>query len=426
VGTHVAVIMLAARSAARLDRVTGKRNMHVLVIPSSYPTAGNPARGCFYREQAQSLARAGLRVGVVAPVIRGLRSLRHEGFRKLTGLSVSDDEGVPTVRRELLARFSLAPRLHGRHWLRVGHDLFRRYVDRFGVPDLIHAHGALLAGRLAVSIADKNGIPFVLTEHNTAFARRAIRPWQDAVIRQVIAQAAARIAVSPQLGRLLASRYETEPTEWQWIPNVVAPEFRPPDGENHAPERMRFRFLNVALLTPKKGHDTLLFALADLLAGGADAELRIVGGGPLQTSLSRLAERLGVASQVTFLGTLDRAAVVAEMQSADAFVLASRHETFGVVLIEALACGLPVVATVCGGPECIVEEQDGLLVPPDDVSALSQGMSRIVATRQKYPAASLRRRCLGRFGEQTVARQIIDVYTQSLGVHPSFWKVGAA
>ena len=330
------------------------------------------------------------------------------------------------VRCEQLARFSFAPRLHGRQWMRVGHDLYRRYVDHFGVPDLIHAHGTLAAGRLSASIARRNGIPFVLTEHNTSFARRMIRPWQDAIIRPVLAQAAARIAVSPQLGRLLESRYQAEALEWQWIPNLVAPDFRPADGANCSATRKRFRFLNVALLTANKGHDTLLFAMADLLAGGADVELRIVGGGPLRKSLSQLAQRLEIASRVTFLGTLDRAAVVAEMQSADGFVLASRHETFGVVLVEALACGLPVVATVCGGPECIIEAQDGLLVPPDDVSALSQAMRQIAASQEEYPAAILRRRCLDRFGEQTVTRHIIDVYARVLGVRPALGKVEAA
>jgi glycosyltransferase involved in cell wall biosynthesis len=117
---------------------------------------------------------------------------------------------------------------------------------------------------------------------------------------------------------------------------------------------------------------------------------------------------------VTFLGTLDRGSVVKEMQSADAFVLSSRHETFGVVLIEALACGLPVIATTCGGPECIVEPDDGLLVPPNDASALAGAMERMMVQRSLYSAVKLRERCLTRFGGKAVTTQIADVYAKVL------------
>jgi teichuronic acid biosynthesis glycosyltransferase TuaC len=386
--------------------------MHVLVIPSSYPTRDNPVRGCFYREQARAIGQYGLRVGVVAPVFRSLRHLCRADFRGPAGLRVENDQGVHTVLREQWARFSLFPRLHGQDWLKAGHDLFHLYVDRFGRPDVIHAHGALPAGRLASAIGVRTGIPYVLTEHSTAFSCNKILPWQESIVRQVLAQAAARVMVSPELGHLLEMRYGSDARPWQWIPNSVAPIFRPADRQCHSAAGKRFRFLNVALLTSKKGHDILLRATADLLAGNIDAELRIVGGGPLRRSLVRLSEQLGIASHVTFLGTVDRDRVMSEMQSADCFVLSSRCETFGVVLIEALACGLPVIATTCGGPECIVEKPDGLLIPPNDVPALAHAMRQVRLTANDYQPTTLRRRCLARFGEQTVARQIVEIYAR--------------
>jgi glycosyltransferase involved in cell wall biosynthesis len=328
-----------------------------------------------------------------------------------------DDEGVQVVQQVQWARFSLMPRLHAYHWLRVANELFRRYVDRFGYPDIIHAHGALPAGRLAASIAQRTGIPYVLTEHSTAYSRGTIRPWQDALIRQVLRQAASRIVVSPDLGRRLEARYHAVACPWQWIPNVVSPIFRPAHQQRPATTNQRFRFLNVALLTAKKGHDVLLRAAAQMLPSNSDFELRIVGEGPCRRQLTNLAERLGVASRLTFLGTLDRRQVAAEMQSAQCFVLPSRHETFGVVLIEALACGLPVIASACGGPECIVEKSDGILVPPDDVAALARAMEQLRRTAADYPPELLQRRCLQRFGEQTVARQIAGVYARLLPCH---------
>jgi glycosyltransferase involved in cell wall biosynthesis len=389
--------------------------MHVLVIPLSYPTSDEPARGCFYREQAIALRGHGLCVGVIAPLFRSLRQLFSPKRNRTRGFRALDDNGVATLICERWARFGPTPRLHLRDWIRVGGRLFSSYVDRHGHPDVIHAHGTLAAGQLAKVICKRTGIPYVVTEHSTAFVRNAVRPWQDTRVKDVLASAAARIVVSPALGNLLEQRYEGAANPWQWIPNIVSPLFEPSALPRPAsPGRTRFRFLNVALLTSNKGQDTLLHAVSKLVSAGVDVELRIVGGGVLQPALSRLANQLGIASHVRFLGTVDRRSVVAEMQSADAFVLSSRHETFGVVLIEALACGLPVIATTCGGPECIVGLDDGLLVPPNDASALAGAMEQIVLQRSKYLAAELRERCLARFGESAVTAQIAKVYARVL------------
>jgi teichuronic acid biosynthesis glycosyltransferase TuaC len=387
--------------------------MHVLVIPSSYPTSDNPARGCFYREQAIALRRHGLQVGVIAPMFRSLRQLFGRGRRRTMGFRALDDEGVATLLRERWARFSQTPRMHLRDWIRSGGQLFARYVERHGLPDVIHAHGSLLAGPLAKAIRQRTGVPYVITEHNTAFSRNAIRPWQDCRVTDVLANAATRIAVSPALGKLLEDRYGDAARPWLWIPNVVSQSFKPATlPVRESSKRARFRFLNVALISSNKGQDTLLHAMSKLVRAGAEVELRVVGDGVLRTSLTRLADKLGISSCVTFLGTLDRGSVVEEMQSADAFVLSSRHETFGVVLIEALACGLPVIATTCGGPECIVGPDDGLLVPPNDVSALASAMEQLMVQRSTYSAAQLRERCLARFDEKAVTTQLADVYAQ--------------
>jgi teichuronic acid biosynthesis glycosyltransferase TuaC len=392
--------------------------MHVLVIPSSYPTSDNPARGCFYREQAIALRRHGLQVGVVAPLFRSLRQLFKRGGRRTMGFRAYDDQGVPTLLWERWARFSQTPRFHLRDLVRSGSQLFTRYVERHGLPDVIHAHGSLLAGPLAKKIGARTGIPYVVTEHNTAFSRNAIRPWQDLLVADVLANATARVAVSPALGRLLENRYGDAARPWQWIPNVVSQSFQPSKlAPSESIGRTRFRFLNVALISANKGQDTLLYAMSKLVRAGVDVELRIVGDGVLRPSLNRLAAELGISSRVTFLGTLGRDRVVEQMQAADAFVLSSRHETFGVVLIEALACGLPVIATTCGGPECIVEPDDGLLVPPDDESALAGAMEQLMVQRSIYSATYLRERCLARFGEEAVTTQLAALYAQ-IGTAP--------
>jgi glycosyltransferase involved in cell wall biosynthesis len=93
------------------------------------------------------------------------------------------------------------------------------------------------------------------------------------------------------------------------------------------------------------------------------------------------------------------------------FVLSSIYETFGVVVVEALAAGRPVIATRCGGPECIIGEEDGLLVLPGDVNALADAMIKMRANIRKYKPDGLRARCRARFGENAVIKQLKSVYS---------------
>ena len=127
-------------------------------------------------------------------------------------------------------------------------------------------------------------------------------------------------------------------------------------------------------------------------------------------NLRRLAANLAIAQAVTFHGALDNAAVLALMRRSDAFALASRSETFGVVFIEALSQGLPVAATRCGGPEGIVNENNGLLAPPDDPAALAAALLQLYANGRRYNAAALRADCLAQYGEAAVTGRLKNIY----------------
>ncbi len=102
------------------------------------------------------------------------------------------------------------------------------------------------------------------------------------------------------------------------------------------------------------------------------------------------------------------------MRRSDAFVLASRHETFGVVFIEALSQGLPVIATRCGGPNSTVTPENGLLVPTENIGALAGALVELYENRSRYNAAVLRENCLNEYGEHSVIGQIKAQYCAAL------------
>lgn len=149
----------------------------------------------------------------------------------------------------------------------------------------------------------------------------------------------------------------------------------------------------IGSLIPRKGHDVLLRAFAKLPCAAAPPHLLLGGDGEAMADLEALANGLGVSDRVHFLGYAGDVAAI--YQASDIFALASRNESFGLVLAEAACFGLPVVATRVGGiPEVVSDGETGLLVPPDDVAAMAGALSALVADsslRERLGAAGCRR-----------------------------------
>jgi glycosyltransferase involved in cell wall biosynthesis len=162
--------------------------------------------------------------------------------------------------------------------------------------------------------------------------------------------------------------------------------------------------------------DVLLEAFALLRRRGVEVRLALAGD-PYYRAYEReaqrlreLAETLGVAEFIDMLGGQPPADVARLMAESAVVVLPSRRESFGAVLIEALACGTPVVATRCGGPEEIVTPDVGKLVPTEDPPALAAALLDVLEHAEAYDPQALRRYALTRFGPATVGQQIATRY----------------
>jgi glycosyltransferase, group 1 family len=387
--------------------------MHVLIIPSWYPETPEDIDGIFFRLQAQALQRSGLKIGVTAPVFRSMRGKPASVVNGGYGIRSYTEENIPTYVYKSMYFFPRLPYLDRHRWVRAGWKLFKRYVRDHGTPDIIHAHSMNHAGILAQQIHEKTGIPFVLTEHSSTYARKLIRNWQRPAMLQSAQQCSARIAVSKDFCRLLETEYGG--LDWQYIPNSLSPAFIRPVDLANKPKNADFTFCSVAHLNYNKGFDILLPAFAEALKTHPDLKLKIGGTGLIASQLHNLAAELGLENSVEFLGGLQNDQVLDLMFRSDAFVLASRNETFGVVFIEALSQGLPVAATRCGGPQTIINENNGILVPVGDVQALAGALVSLYENRGRYDAQTLRADCLNEFGEEAVVRQITAVYKTILG-----------
>jgi glycosyltransferase involved in cell wall biosynthesis len=385
--------------------ILGEGGTRILLLPSEYVHEGKPLDGIFCRDQAASLTQSGYRVDVAFVEPRSLRTfdlrdLRANHFQRTAGI----EDGIFTVR--LKAWNPILNSLRGGiTWAWAMRRLAQWYIRRYGRPDLIHGHNIFWAGYAASMVAKKNHVPLVITEHSSQFARHRVPPSAVAYARGTLAAAGAALAVSRSLAESI-NEYVKD-ARLTVVPNVIDTDFfaLAPVGPKPEPAI----FLAVADLNRNKGMDLLIRAFAAQFGRSTKAELRIVGDGSEREALEALTRKLEVASKVSFYGQQPRESVRRHMWDAHALVLCSYRETFGMVLVEALSSGRPVIATRCGGAEEIVNSEVGLLVDPGDWDGLGKAMAFMVKGACFDPV-KLRQYAVSRYGHAAFADRMRRIY----------------
>ena len=388
----------------------GKPAKHILVIPSWYPPKG----GHFFREHAMALAEAGLKVDVLAGLHTSLRSLRPCNLADVRKTEVLSRDGITEfLKKYWIIPFSNKPNFHG--WVNMMLRFYKRYEQQHGKPDLIIAHSSIWAGLVAAFIREKFGVPYVITEHrsrfvyNTREAREMFEPWFFPYLKTAFEGAAAVVTVSESLQGFIKEIAPQAEDKLFSIPNMVDTEFFCPAKKEKAEKP--FRFFSLANLIRLKGMDTLIeaFSLASQ-SFPVPCELVIGGDGPERARLEEMAAGRKLQKQITFTGKLQRQQVRDEMQQAHAFVLASHFEAFGVVFIEAMACGLPVIASRSGGPENIVNEDNGLLVATQKPEPLAEALIQMVKHYNNFHPKTIREETVSDYGKKAVAKKYLTLF----------------
>ncbi len=347
----------------------------VLILPKWYPWPDQPVHGLFTREQARA---AGLHNDV------RVLAFRPEPMRGLAIARIWEEDGATRLvyRRPRVRAAAMATQLIG---------MERAIRSMAWRPQIIHAH-VFEAGFPALLLARRFGARVVVSEHFTAFQRGLVRGMDLRLARFTFRRADLVCPVSDDL-RTQLERVEPR-GRYRVVPNVVDTAIFHPGPRASG----RLRLLNVAALAEKKRHADLIDAVA-----GLDADLEIVGDGEMRGDLEARA-----GDNVRFLGPLPPEAVAERMRAADMFVLSSEFENLPVVLLEALASGLPVVATDVGGVSEIVDESVGVLVPPRDVPALRRAISEVAG--RSFDRDALATRARERYGMEAIARTWDSIY----------------
>lgn len=367
------------------------QHINLLVLPELFPEFEGDWKGVFIEDYLKSVESINTQTLYV----------RLRGEKK--GVSDEKFRGHFKVRRVNLANKKVSPFLKPFmyfKWFSKGIKLGRQYSD----VNIIHAHGAVLNGSLAYFISKKRKIPFVVTEHTGPYSR-ILNSWLKSKISKFVFNKAAKVLVVSeyQKNEVLKLGIPAEKVEVSY--NPVNTETFKKSSENESKTIAfvsRFDEFKGGLRTVKSFHQ--------LIEKYPEYRLTMVGEGEESDLIKTYVQSNGLGDKVTLKGTLTKSQIAEVLDKSSFFVFPSRHETFGLVVAEALSCGLPVVCTNTTSPKEFINDKNGILVSPDSIKEITAGMEQMIDNREKYNSDLIHSEIEERFGLGNFGSYLIGLY----------------
>ncbi|WP_420577557.1 glycosyltransferase [Ekhidna sp.] len=336
--------------------------MNLFIVPSWYPSASNTTYGIFIKEQIAMMTRLRpeWKVGVstwgqgdpkkliwAKDHIKSLSKLLHH--QKDTSRIV-DDHGFTEYYQPALSwtkRFRMG---NLKDIVRCNELNYQAYTLQHGKPDAIYVQAVYPGVLIGEYLAEKYKVPYYVHIRLGGFMFQKMLEDLGSLKEQTLS------AISKADSVMVTSDFQAKEID-KWVMETKTI-YNPVDIDFFGVKKGIGDYaLAIGRLEPEKGFDILIDAAADI----ANLRLKIVGDGSQMESLLKKAKQLKVEDRIEFVGEKNREEVRSYIQNCQFLVLPSRYETFGNVLPEAMACGKPVVATKCGGPEEIVNDENGIL-----------------------------------------------------------------
>ncbi|NEX64143.1 glycosyltransferase family 4 protein [Noviherbaspirillum galbum] len=380
--------------------------MKILTFSTLYPNPEKPQHGIFVETRLKHLvASKEVTARVVAPV--PWFPSRHARFGSYARFARVPREEVRSGLQVMHPRYPVLPKIG----MNVAPFLLAqavkpcigRMIDEGFDFDLIDAHYFYPDGVAASMLGKHFNKPVVITARGSDITLLPNHAIPRRLIQRAARDAAGIITVCDAL-RQEMTKLGVDGSRIVPLRNGVDLQLFQPGDRQALRDGLGLRgftLLSVGNLVPVKGHDLVIRALAML----PDATLLIAGEGPERSALEKLAESLGVAARVRFLGSVPQAGLRNYYGAADALVLASSREGWANVLLESMACGTPVIASkVFGTPEVVTAPEAGKLLPERSPEAIAAAAR---ALRDDYPDRGQTRRYAERFSwDDTTAGQL--------------------
>jgi len=280
--------------------------------------------------------------------------------------------------------------------------------------DIVHGHILTREIFFTWYISAKQQCPYVISEHWSRYFplngtyRGAFRKW---LTRRLLNSSSGLIAVSETLLQAMKNAGLEHQRSWI-VPNVVdISAFIPPTEK---PERNKAVILHVSCFEDKsKNISGFLEAVAELYRRRNDFTVLMIGEGPDHLAMKRYAGNLGlVHPQLVFTGLKENAGLICLYQSGSFLVQSSNYETFGTVVIEALACGIPVVSTNTGIAPAIISDSNGIIIEHPDVREIVKAVEKMLDIYPTFDRFKLHSSVAGKFSGVQISEQLTSIYLE--------------
>jgi len=383
-----------------------ERKIRVLFLPKWYPNRYDPMPGLFIRRQAEAITPfCDVAVIYVHPDPDCPNQYEAE----------FSEENQVRVLRVYYRTKGKASGFFGKAlnlWRFYRANLKAIHSIRQFEPDLIHAHVLTRMGLIGWKVCRKQHIPLVVSEHWSRYfpENNSYQGWlRKRLTSFVVKRAGAIVAVSAEL-RDAMKRCNLDNSAFYVIPNVVDTAiFQPVYTIPADPVKT---IVHISCFEEKsKNISGFLRSVKALSLLRRDFRCMMVGEGPGWMKMMEYAGELGLYDSVVFFtGVKTEEELAGILGSADFSVLSSRYETFGTVVIESLACGVPVVATTVGVASAIINENNGLLVPPGDEAAMTIALGSMVDRCRTYNRRQIQLSTVGKYDLESVGTHLLEVY----------------
>ncbi|TAL72171.1 MAG: glycosyltransferase family 4 protein [Bacteroidetes bacterium] len=372
--------------------------MNILILTHSYPDMNHKWRGIFIKEQARALS---IKHNIIVVYFKVDYS-HFAPFSKYAFLKKTDEK-VTVYEVTVCKSFPVITQLK---YLSNTFRFLKNEIFTRNHIDIVHSHLSYPAGFLGTILQKIKGIPNVLTEHSTIklYSRSFLH---KLCVNYTLRNASCIVPVSNSLKEEISSQCHRQ---LNVIHNIVDTEMFDL-AKSKEGQIINIGFLG-GLNNTNKGLDLLLKSVSMLER--KRFFLHIGGNGILLDSFKAMVKASGIEADCKFYGEIFRSDIAHFYTGLDIFVLPSRYETFGIVLVEAMACGIPVIATKCGGPQDIVTPSTGMLIEKDDPEVLAKAIRTMSENLRSYDKEAIRRYASEKFGRSVFIDKMTKVYQDIL------------
>lgn len=366
--------------------------MKILFIPSWYPSKSNPIWGSYLIKQAESMSN-------YADV--SMIYVDRVGLKKVFSLFKRENDEkyrFKFYKSKILSVKRLNLNLSYEMYKKAIYKLYKIYEKENGKPDIIFAQSVLPAGLGALYISEKENIPFVVHEHSTQVMKQ-----YEKHSNIVIGKANGYYAVSNNVKDFLKKRNRKD--------TIVIPNYIDTKRFSYKPNKSKDKFIliNICNFFKVKSLDTLLKALRIVIDKYKikNIELNIIGTGEYESFYKGICKDLNLNNYVSFKGFIDNNKLPNIISSSNVLCVSSKLETFCIPIVEAMSCGLPCISTKCGGPEEIINESNGLLVPVDNPEEYAKAIVYMYNNINKYDPKIIRKYVNSRYDKEVVCKKLL-------------------